>query len=1079
MMDDLKGARELDIRDEEELISALNLADSTVYKTWITGLNRMEILECPQDLVEAELNDMVRIFKVKRFVYEKNENSRDKLVSVFHATASCGGSVIILINSDGEQINYYFGTKVPLDSNTDRLVAAAEVMQKSLAGNFPGTRIAAVPGGNAIDKLSRSVFTNKEHEGQQKQICTVTGVAGLRSKEESHEKLFVQSMEKLIDTMRGEQYSLLLIADPVSPEQIQTIKRGYENLYSQLVPFAGSELNYGQNESASISNSITKGLSKSINKSVTDTLTYTKGTSDSHTKGKTKTDGMNFSAGALGAGIGAGIGSSILPGVGTAFGAYIGSQLGNSFSFNTSTAQNEGRTTGSNKSHSKSKADTTGTTDTTSTQEGNTDTKGEGSSRGIQLKFENKAVKNLLEKIDLQLKRLDASADTGMWNCSAYCLADTVSTAKIAASSYQSLLRGENSSVETGAITEWTGDSAKKILPWLEKFHHPRLRLTGTEITPSSFISGAELTIHAGLPRTSVGGLPVVEMAPFGREVSIFSDTLREGVYIPEYGDRITLGQIYHMGNEEKLPVILSKRSLTAHTFITGSTGSGKSNTIYQLLREIQDNNAHFLVVEPAKGEYKNVFGTDPSVKVYGTNPEKNPLLRLNPFRFPKGIHVLEHLDRLIEIFNVCWPMYAAMPAVLKDAIERSYEEAGWDLRRSTNRFKPALYPSFTSVQVNVGKIMDSSEYSEENKGNYKGALITRLRSLANGINGMIFVDEELTGAELFDQNVIVDLSRLGSMETKALIMGLLVMKLQEYRMTCASGMNVDLSHITVLEEAHNLLKRTSTEQSSDSANLLGKSVEMLANAIAEMRTYGEGFIIADQSPGLLDMSVIRNTNTKIILRLPDEGDRVLVGKAAGLRDDQIGELARLQCGVAAVYQNDWIQGVLCKVNHYKIPDAPYSYDNTHAYTVADSDLDALKKRILNYLVSNTVKEPGEEVERDMDRFYEAVLNSNLETRVKVRVCDFIRSHRPPATLEPVYEVIAGMYHYPRRMVESIIPGYQITQEWAKAFRDAMSPSIDSFDWELQKIVMQCAVLDIASHNPKLKDLPEQLPKII
>ena len=75
-----------------------------------------------------------------------------------------------------------------------------------------------------------------------------------------------------------------------------------------------------------------------------------------------------------------------------------------------------------------------------------------------------------------------------------------------------------------------------------------------------------------------------------------------------------------------------------------------------------------------------------------------------------------------------------------------------------------------------------------------------------------------------------------------------------------SSVMNSPLKHITVLEEAHNLLKRTST----DSANITGKSVEMLSNSIAEMRTYGEGFIIADQAPGLLDMAVIRNTNTKI-----------------------------------------------------------------------------------------------------------------------------------------------------------------------------------------------------------------------
>ena len=93
--------------------------------------------------------------------------------------------------------------------------------------------------------------------------------------------------------------------------------------------------------------------------------------------------------------------------------------------------------------------------------------------------------------------------------------------------------------------------------------------------------------------------------------------------------------------------------------------------------------------------------------------------------------------------------------------------------------------------------------------------------------------------------------------------------------------------------------------------------MQMISNAIAEMRTYGEGFIIADQSPNMLDSSVIRNTNTKIILRLPDADDRELVGRAAGLTDVQIDELAKLERGVAAVFQNDWAEAVLCKVDKF------------------------------------------------------------------------------------------------------------------------------------------------------------------
>src|SRR5690606_33960178 len=109
----------------------------------------------------------------------------------------------------------------------------------------------------------------------------------------------------------------------------------------------------------------------------------------------------------------------------------------------------------------------------------------------------------------------------------------------------------------------------------------------------------------------------------------------------------------------------------------------------------------------------------------------------------------------------------------------------------------------------------------------------------------------------------------IGSTETKSLLMGILFMRLQEHRMSESLGMNQKLKHITVLEEAHHLLRRTSSQQSQEGANLQGKSVEMITNAIAEMRTYGEGFIIADQSPNLLDFTAIRYPITTIIHMLP------------------------------------------------------------------------------------------------------------------------------------------------------------------------------------------------------------------
>lgn len=539
-------------------------------------------------------------------------------------------------------------------------------------------------------------------------------------------------------------------------------------------------------------------------------------------------------------------------------------------------------------------------------------------------------VKHIQDMLESQIKRMDQCAALGMWDFAAYIFSRNYDMAKNVAHMYLSLTQGEESYLEQAAINVWEPRKAVPIFPWLRALRHPQFALSRevvqkepaqliypSQVSVTTALTGAELAHALNFPRKSVSGLPVYECVPFGREVVQYARDPKKAV--------VPFGRIYHMRQEEKAPVCLDRDSLTAHVFITGSTGAGKSNAIYTLLNQLcleGDADANFLVIEPAKGEYKEALGGYPNVQVYGTNPYKAPLLRLNPFSFPEDTHVLEHIDRLIEIFNACWPMYAAMPAVLKASVEQAYKGCGWSLNSSTCTGPMRKFPTFRDVMKALPTVVDSKGFSNDTQGDYKGALLTRLESLTNGINGQVLCAyDELPDSELFDKNVIADLSRVGSSETKALLMGVLILKLQEHRMEQrADGSNKPnsgLRHITVLEEAHNLLRRTSMEQSQESSNLQGKSVEMLTNAIAEMRTYGEGFIIADQSPGLLDMAVIRNTNTKIVLRLPDESDRMLVGKAAGLNDDQIVELSRLDTGVAAVYQNHWLEPVLCKVDYF------------------------------------------------------------------------------------------------------------------------------------------------------------------
>ena len=298
-------------------------------------------------------------------------------------------------------------------------------------------------------------------------------------------------------------------------------------------------------------------------------------------------------------------------------------------------------------------------------------------------------------------------------------------------------------------------------------------------------------------------------------------------------------------------------------------------------------------------------------------------------------------------------------------------------------------------------EIINSSGYSSDTKGDYTGALVTRVKSLTNGISGQIFCDcYEIPDEIFFDRNTIIDLSRIGSSETKSLIMGVLVLKLSEYRMANAQEANSGLRHITVIEEAHNLLKQTKGNASG--SNVIAKSVEMICNSIAEMRTYGEGFIIVDQSPTAVDIAAIKNTNTKILMRLPEKNDCEAVGNAVGLDEDQIKELSKLETGVAVVMQNNWLEAVLTHINAYshkteaKIENADYSEitqmrgtavkELIHQYIEnRHMDLDALREKIN---AASVIKYKKEEMlccldqigsrlmkGRDIEFFCEALLN--------------------------------------------------------------------------------------------------------
>lgn len=946
----------LEVRNYQQLNEAFLEADNIIMKKYMNHITDYPVKKISAELDALNVNNTLRLYKVDRLVFDSEENNQDKLMNVYNSVAISGGSVINIVTSDGEHIDYYMGVKM---SDINRIATCQATLSRTFEGNFPGSVLSLQKKKELNDCLDR-IFVS-ENEDKAKIVSVVNGIPGLRDEDNKKNERFVQGIEKIIDSMKGCKYTLITVSDPICSNEILQIKEGYETLYSQLSPFAATSLTYSESESDAISETITKSFTKTVGTSIANTVSN----STSSSTGENSSNGLSVSPVGIG----------------------VTKNWGTSSSF----TRQDGVSLGETSNESTSTGDSSGKTDTYTNTNGRT----------LQINVENKKVKSLMDQIDRQIKRIDTAADQGLWNTATYCIAEDTQTSIILANHVEAICRGKDDTVESFFVGTW--DDRKKggrVIEYLKKLSHPVLELEeknfSLELNPTSLINGKELVIEAGLPQKSVMGLPVSEMASFAR--NIVSD-------IDNGENVIHLGNVFHMGKVENTSVDLDLQSLTAHTLITGSTGSGKSNTVYQMLSELKKHDVRFLIVEPAKGEYKNVFGNCSDVTVYGSNDNITELLKINPFSFPETIHVLEHIDRLIEIFNVCWPMYAAMPAVLKDAVLTAYESCGWDLENSYNMYGTDIYPTFKDLQRELVEVIDYSAYSDEVKGNYIGSLATRIKSLTNGLNGKMFTSNAIMDSRLFDENVIVDLSRIGSSETKSLIMGLLVMKLNEYRMGQAENrMNQKIKHITVLEEAHNLLKNVNAQSGEEGGNIAAKSVEMLTNSIAEMRTYGEGFIIVDQSPSAVDVSAVRNTNTKIIMRLPEEDDRRQAGKSAALKDNQIDELAKLNRGIAVVYQNNWLDPVLCQIEKADVEEKAYQYQSSGKQESKRYD------DLLSMLMKNRI---DEKIDYNIDVVERNIEDANISMKSKVllnmAVKELKKGKEPELLKESSFRTLSGI----------------------------------------------------------------------
>ncbi|WP_030455400.1 helicase HerA domain-containing protein [Herbidospora cretacea] len=502
--------------------------------------------------------------------------------------------------------------------------------------------------------------------------------------------------------------------------------------------------------------------------------------------------------------------------------------------------------------------------------------------------------------------RLDALADAharGGWRTAVYLFGERPEDLAALSAGWRAVHSGVKSvpePIRTVTHPLAAGLGADWALPDLAE--QPGPNLYRHPYAAQTLLSSAQLAAYVHLPNLETPGFAVSAAPRFDTDAPAADDR----------SPHLVVGQVMqHLrttGGTYRAPL----RSLTRHAFVPGTTGAGKTNTVMGLVLEAASNGVPFLVIEPAKTEYRSLIG-HPAVgremQVFTAGKATVAPFVLNPFEVPPGTTVSEHLDLLRAVFMASFGMWTPLPQILERCLHEVYVDRGWDLRTNENARlgdlgsgeTPDAFPTLSDLMAKVGEVIPALGYEDRIAGDMRASLLTRLESLRRGAKGtMLDVARSLPPTVLFGRPTVVELDALGDEGDKAFFAGLLLIRLVEHRR--AQGQSPDLVHLLVVEEAHRLLAHVPAPASEESADPRGQAVETFSNLLSEIRAYGQGVIVADQIPVRLAPDVIKNTNLKIAHRIISADDRAALAGAMAMDEPQAKALTTLQTGQAIVF---------------------------------------------------------------------------------------------------------------------------------------------------------------------------------
>ena len=857
-------------RKEEELFASEILSDKSIMYL-SESQNYRQIQYPPIDSQDLFL------LRVDEVCFEENAPKKEALENVLSAVCIEGIIFVFLIMGNKDDVGFYYGVAKDKTSDKKDILDLDEIcdsiLLRGIRGNFRGSKVTTVSP-DEKQSIIRSIKGMK-HAG------LLEGVPGVNKDDEKY-----QSADRLADIMHGSNFAFMVLAKPLSLDMLLDMQRDLYRLYSSLMPFSKQTIQTGTSDST--------------------------GESQSYSEGKTETEGASQST-AEQNGKSDSTGKSVTQNTNDSKGTTLSSCGDNS-----SKGRSESTTVTKGHSDSVAKSQNIQTGSSTSHSE----------SKNVSREHTNRELQDWIKYFDeILFPRLDYGKGKGTYAAVMAQFTDEMADMLKLQNTAVSLFAGERGNrVPLKAVSVAEGSDTDRAIrnfrlpfgrvPDLSRVNE---RLAHTAFSHvirqdgngyiGSWITTNELSIISGLPQKEIIGLRLKEEVEFG---------LNPRTDIPEE-DRIELGSLVQSGNVTRYKkVFLDKKLLDQHIFIGGVTGSGKTTTCQQLLHSA---GVPFLVIEPAKTEYRILKECYPDLLVFTLGRNTAAPLKMNPFALYPHESISSHVDMIKACIESAFDMEAAIPQIIESAIYKSYKDLGWNIDTNTNdrfgeeAFSPCsgAFPTLSELVANCQDIVRSQGFDERLRDEYIGSINARLNGLLAGGKGQLLNNRAgVDFTELLDKRVVFELEEVRGSGEKALIMGFILISLNE-AIRARYLKKGSVRHITLVEEAHRLLSKYVPGDSLNKKN----GVEMFTDMLAEIRKYGESLIIVDQIPNKLTPEVLKNTNTKIIHRLFAADDKDAVGSTIMLDKDQKEFLSNLDTGRAVFFSGGMQKAVQVQINRF------------------------------------------------------------------------------------------------------------------------------------------------------------------